>query len=215
MTFIKKAEEKYASVLEERCRSLFSKVNIPSHNDIHHARVWSYAREILRALDNAGLIEDQFIAEKAIIAVWFHDTGLTINKGPDHGSQSRVICRDFLVSQHISPDLYADILDAVEKHDDKSYGYEADPASLTSIVSVADDMDAFGYIGILRYAEIYSMRNIPLHEMSEIVISNAQARFNHLKTTYHIFPDLVDRHEKRLAILVDFFRSLKEETLRI
>lgn len=209
--FISEAEKKYLTILEERCRSLFSAVHIPSHDHLHHARVWVYAKEILKELENAGMITDPFIADKVMIAAWFHDTGLTINTGPDHGSQSRDICKEFLETNHIPEEYHNEILEAVEKHDDKSYASDSEPSSAAAIVSVADDIDAFGHIGILRYSEIYSMRNIPFNEMADMVIANAESRFIHLESTYKMFPELISEQAERLETLVSFYRSLKAE----
>ncbi len=211
VSFISAAEEKYRDILEAYCQSLFLTAHIPSHDHHHHARVWGYTREILEQLYNAQMINDPLIAEKAIIAAWFHDTGLTVNTGPDHGKESRKICSEFLQSHDLLSDCREEILDAVEKHDDKNYTSASDPASLTAIVSVADDMDAFGFTGVLRYSEIYSMRGVPIDEMPDKIITNAEARFNHLKSTYKDFPALVTKQAERLEILVSFYRSLKKE----
>jgi HD superfamily phosphodiesterase len=208
-TIIISAEEKYRAVLEEYCRQLFSGVMIPSHDHLHHARVWAYSKEILKNLIGSGMIDDPTIADKAIIAAFFHDTGLTVNTGPAHGRESRKICHEFLIKQKIDPEFHDEILDAVEKHDDKDYAAGSDPATLPAIIAVADDMDAFGHIGVLRYWEIYSMRGIAVTEMPALIIKNARNRFRHLEATYNMFPELVAHHKERLEILVDFYNSLQ------
>jgi len=206
---ISEAEKKYKALLLEKCSALFSEADIPSHDAQHHARVWGYAKEIIGALDAAGMVSDHLIAEKVIIAVWLHDTGLTLNTGPDHGKESRNICNDFLITHHVPEEYHHEILQAVENHDDKSYASASDPASAAAILSVADDMDAFGYVGVLRYSEIYSMRNIPLSDMSVMIITNAKSRFKHLETTYKMFPAFVEEQRERLEIIVSFYRSLE------
>jgi hypothetical protein len=204
------AEYKYKALLEERCRQLFTRTSIPSHDHLHHARVWCYAKEILTQLLAARMNDDQLIAEKAIIASYFHDTGLIINTGPDHGKESRKICNEFLITQDLTPLFCEEVLDAVERHDDKSYPSASDPGSLAAIVAVADDMDAFGHIGVLRYWEIYSMRGISLTEMPDKIVANAVNRFKHLESTFHMFPDLVRGQKERLDILTSFYQSLKK-----
>jgi hypothetical protein len=205
------AENKYKALLEEYCRQLFSKSSMPSHDHLHHARVWGYAKDILRQLLATHMINDPLIAEKTIIASYFHDTGLTINTGPDHGKESREICNEFLRTQNITPRFSEEVLDAVERHDDKSYTSASDPGSLAAIIAVADDMDAFGHIGVLRYWEIYSMRGITMNEMPDKIVSNAVNRFKHLESTYHMFPELVRRQKERLDILTSFYQSLKKD----
>jgi hypothetical protein len=207
---IKSAEEKYKAILEECCRQLFTGILIPSHDHLHHARVWEYTKEILENLIASGMISDDSIAEKAIIAAYFHDTGLTLNTGPDHGKESRKLCHEFLNKHNIDPQLHGEILDAVEKHDDKNYSGSSDPASLDAIIAVADDIDAFGHIGVLRYWEIYSMRGIAVNDMPGLIIKNARNRFSHLQDTYHMFPELVARQKERLEILISFYDSLQK-----
>jgi hypothetical protein len=207
---IKSAEEKYKATLEEHCRLLFSKVGMPSHDHLHHARVWNYAKELLIQLIDAEMIDDYLIADKAIIASYFHDTGLTVNSGPDHGKESSKICSIFLKSQNTIPGFSEDILNAIERHDDKHYTSGSDPASLASIVAVADDMDAFGHAGVLRYWEIYSLRGITMADMPDMIIANAETRFSHLKSTYNMFPELVSEQKERLDILTSFYSSLKK-----
>jgi HD superfamily phosphodiesterase len=207
---IKPAEEKYKAILEECCRQLFAGILIPSHNHLHHERVWEYTKEILENLFSSGMISDVSIAEKAIIAAYFHDTGLTINTGPDHGKESRKLCNEFLIRQNIDIAFHKEILDAVEKHDDKNYSGSSDPASLDAIVAVADDMDAFGHIGVLRYWEIYSMRGIAINDMPGLIIKNARNRFSHLQATYYMFPKLVSHQKERLETLISFYDSLQK-----
>jgi HD superfamily phosphodiesterase len=210
-SLISEAERKYKTILEEFCQSLFHSAGIPSHDHLHHARVWYYAKEILEQLFEARMITDTMVAEKAIVAAYFHDTGLTLNTGPDHGRESRNICSKYLQDNNLFADTWEEILNAVERHDDKSYSSASDPASLAAIISVADDMDAFGYTGILRYSEIYSMRGVPMEEMPDKIITNAKSRFNHLESTYRIFPALVVKQAERLEILISFYQSLKIE----
>jgi len=93
----------------------------------------------------------------------------------------------------------------VEKHDDKEYQALSDPSSLAAVISVADDMDAFGQTGIERYKEIYAMRGIPENEMPRKIISNVMSRFRHLETTYHMFPDIVGEQRINARIVTDYF----------
>jgi len=201
------AEEKYRKLLSEECRRIFSGTSMPSHDHRHHERVWENAAHLLERLYNTGLTGDTHMAEKAIVAAYFHDTGLTVNRGPDHGLESRRICSSFLAASEFSEADRAEILDAVEMHDNKEYIGNSDPASLAAIISVADDMDAFGETGISRYEEIYSMRGVPAFDMPSMIIPNVISRFRHLESTYSMFPDLVEAMRAGATTVINHFTN--------
>lgn len=205
---IKNAESKYKDLLARECRILFQDAHMPSHDHLHHARVWENASILLSKLSDAGMVTDRFMAEKAIIASFFHDTGLTVNTGPDHGRESRHLCGRFLNNTDLPENERSEILDAVEKHDDKDYSGSSDPATLAAILSVADDMDAFGADGIERYIEIYSLRGITEDDLPSMVISNVTSRLRHLASTYGMFPDLVESQRKRAEKVSEHFTKL-------
>jgi HD superfamily phosphodiesterase len=211
--YIKQAGKKYRKMLTEECRMLFSGTHMPSHDHLHHERVWENASELLGRMYRAGMITGTLMAEKAIIASFFHDTGLTVNRGSGHGAESRLICSRFLEKCDFTEDDRNEILDAVERHDDKSYTRGSDPASLAAIISVADDMDAFGLTGVERYLEIYSMRGIPVGEMPRMITDNAASRFRHLASTYSMFPDLVEEQKKRFEKVTEYFQKLQDEKI--
>lgn len=208
--FITYAEDKYGKLLSEECMRLFSAAEIPSHDHLHHERVWQNAAYLLEKLYGAGMTNDPELAEKAIIASFFHDTGLTVNLGPDHGRESRRICNAFLHCTEISASDRLEILEAVEIHDNKDYTGKSDPASLATILSVADDMDAFGVTGIERYEEIYAMRGIPADEMPEKIVPNVISRFRHLESTYAMFPDLVEEMRAGAETVINHFTKKAE-----
>ena len=207
-TFIRQAEEKHGTRLREECRRIFANASIPSHDHLHHERVWENAAMLLGRLYDSGMVTDPLMAEKAIIASYFHDTGLTVNPGPDHGTQSRHLCSLFLEKSNLPEDDKREILEAVEKHDDKDYPSMSDPVSLAAIISVADDMDAFGSDAIERYNEIYSMRGIDNASIPEKVIFNVESRMRHLEATYAIFPDLTEQQRRRAETVISHFRKL-------
>ncbi len=203
--YITEAEKSYRSLLYGECRKLFAGNPIPSHDHRHHERVWVNASLLLERLYSAGMATDSRLAVKAIVAAFYHDTGLTVNHGADHGRESRAICSLFLKKHGFTPEESLEILDAVEMHDNKEYPGLNDPSSLASVISVADDMEAFGEEGIERYTEIYSMRGIKPGEMPGLIITNVSSRFNHLKSTYHMFPDLVEEMQVRAEIVTSHF----------
>jgi HD superfamily phosphodiesterase len=206
---ITEAARKYKRVLAQECRRLFDNTPLPSHDHLHHGRVWHNAALLLSRLYGSGMVNDPRMAEKAIIAAYFHDTGLTVNRGADHGTESRQLCSEFLKKCDFVESERNEILDAVERHDDKSYPALSDPASLAAVISVADDMDAFGEKGIGRYLEIYSLRGVPDKTIPAMVISNITSRFRHLESTYSMFPDLVCKQKKRAKTVTDYFAEKK------
>jgi HD superfamily phosphodiesterase len=206
-TYIRQAEEKHGARLREECHRILATAGIPSHDHLHHERVWVNAAQLLERLYAGGMVTGSDMAEKAIIAAFFHDTGLTVNRGSDHGRESRHICSEFLKSLSMNDADCLEILDAVEKHDDKAYTGHSDPSSLAAIISVADDMDAFGETGIGRYEEIYSMRGIPAFHMPGMIIENVNSRLRHLESTYGIFPDLVEEMREKAQTVIRYFRD--------
>jgi len=205
--FITYAESKYRNLLSGECMRLFEEAGIPSHDHFHHERVWHNATMLLERLYGAGMVNDSRLAEKAIVAAFFHDTGLTVNRGPDHGRESRHICNSFLDTFDFSDSDRLEILEAVEMHDNKDYPGHSYPSSLAAILSVADDMDAFGETGIERYMEIYAMRGIGDEDIPGMIIPNVISRFRHLESTYHMFPDLVEEMRAGAETVINHFTN--------
>jgi HD superfamily phosphodiesterase len=115
-------EQRWLTVLYEHVKKEFSRVWLPSHDHTHHLRVWHQAKELIRLLYMRGCPFDGKDIENLIVAVFFHDTGLTVTLDTSHGKESRKKCIEFLNhTARFSKDSYDEILEAVEKHDDKSY----------------------------------------------------------------------------------------------
>lgn len=209
---IEKAEEKWLDQLYTYCESIFSNTKITSHDHNHHYRVWEYCKEILAALyQNYNMNDD--LVEGCMIASFFHDTGLSKTLDEFHGEESKKICSHFFKNQNIDrPTNFNEILWAIEKHDDKNYLSEKqNPDSLLSIICNADDLDAFGRIGIIRYTEIYLVRGLTLNELPLAVIKNLEKRFTHFKNTYQDYPELIKQHESRYLITKNFFEKMQKE----
>jgi HD superfamily phosphodiesterase len=179
---IASSESKYMKILEEFFNVIFDCSFLPSHGIDHHKRVWYYAKEIMMKLDIHDFELDEFLSDKLIIASFLHDTGMAIDTGFRHGTESRKICERFLKERNLSTIEFSDILDAVENHDYKEYTVINKPENLLTILSVADDLDAFGFIGIYRYLEIYLARSKPLDELGNLIIENSEGRFQNFLT---------------------------------
>lgn len=209
---IQQAEQKMLEPLYKFCESIFADNKIPSHNHTHHLRVWEYAKEILYALDFSTEVNYNMV-ESCLIASLFHDTGFTKTTNENHGIESRGICIKYFEDNYLSkPDNFEEILSAIEKHDDKEYKLNDNaPNTILSILCNADDLDAFGKIGIIRYTEIYLLRGINLNELPNLVITNLDKRFMNFKKTYKSFSDLYVKHKSRYLTTRSFFENLLKE----
>jgi HD superfamily phosphodiesterase len=207
-------ENKYLKLFSDYCQLLFSNTHIPSHDHTHHLRVWNYSKEILHAISNDYTIDENLI-ESCLIASLFHDTGLTQNLSPNHGVESRKICSDFFNKNTIAkPENFDEISNAIEKHDDKDYkSNNSSPEALLSIICNADDLDAFGRIGVVRYTEIYLLRGININELPTLVIQNLDKRFLNFEKTYKSFTRLYEKHKERYHITKEFFQELIRKEL--
>ncbi|MEE4198117.1 MAG: HD domain-containing protein [Bacteroidales bacterium] len=209
---INRAEEKWLMQLFRFCGSVFSKTNIPSHDHHHHFRVWNYCKEIIRELHFKVPVTDELV-EGCIVASFFHDTGLSVTLNEYHGKESKKICQGYFRNHDLPvPENFDEILEAIEKHDNKNYPTKNfRPGSLYTILCNADDLDAFGRIGIVRYTEIYLMRGIKLHELTPLVIQNLDKRYRNFKNTYDQYQQLIQKHESRYRLTRKFFEEIQDE----
>ena len=210
--YIQQAEQKWLFALSNYCKNLFKDTNIPSHDHSHHLRVWEYSKEILEAISSSFEISYSLV-ESCLIASLFHDVGLTKTLSESHGLESKKICIQYFEENDIpKPDRFNEILYAIENHDDKDYRIQNQkPDSLLSILCNADDLDAFGRIGIIRYTEIYLLRGINLNELPKSVISNINKRFLNFERTYQKVAQLYQKHQQRYLTTKKFFEELKQE----
>ena len=199
------------------CKDLFSKVFLPSHDHLHHHRVWEFAKSILYAQRENGLTVSAELIDQLIIAVFFHDTGLTITADERHGQESRKLCEAYFRDHAVpTPPELESILQAIEHHDDKSYhtdGGSRTVPGLLQILSGADDLDALGRIGIYRYAEIYQLRGIPNEEIPGRVLGNVRDRYASFRESFRSISELTVRQEERYKVIVDFFRDFGEKKM--
>jgi hypothetical protein len=222
---IREAESRWYQPLYRHCEGLFSGIFLPSHDHLHHARVWSHARSLIILLDKAGARIPASLPEELLVAVFFHDAGLVRTSDEWHGRESRRLCEEFFSQPGAgappgSPipgkTSLRRILHAVEHHDDKSLkgaGPEIRPGDvpgLLSLLSSADDLDAFGRIGIYRYAEIYLMRGIGTEQLPRKVAENVKNRFDNLQNTYALLEDFIRIQEQRFLRVYDFYLRLSQ-----
>lgn len=214
---IAQVESKWYSALFNHLQVLYKDVHLPSHDVDHHIRVWKLCKDLVVELCAAGVPFSTEMLEQLIVASMFHDTGLIAHKGEDHGYHSRLICEDFFSN---NPELTVNniplVCNAIEHHDDKtvkefSFRDLNDYSDITRIVSAADDLDAFGYIGIFRYIEIYLLRGVPMAELPARVMQNICNRFANFENGFPIIKAFVDIHRKKYQVAYNFFQSLHTE----
>lgn len=211
---IHNAEQKHLYELYSYIAKVFSGTNLPSHDARHHLRVWLHCRELIIELYKAGIDIPETLITNAIVACFFHDSGLAIDIGEIHGKLGGQICREYYSNRATQKDINLDeIIEAIEFHDDKSVksGPVYTPMSmknLTRLVSTADDLDALGVIGVFRYIEIYLKRNIPDKELPKKVLKNLKNRFTSFTNAYSSLQKFSDKQRIRYLEIINFFSEL-------
>ena len=204
------AELRYRQILEDFFISVYDEKSIPSHGITHHRRVWSFAKELLN-LPWYSKSASSNLVEKLLIASYLHDIGMSVEKGLRHGKHSRDFSIKFLAKNNLNPEDFSDMLDAIENHDRKNYLIQSTDNLLLTILSVADDLDAFGFTGIYRYTEIYHLREIKPEFLGHRIQENAKVRFDNLEKTLATCSDFMKKHKSRYMILNNFFTEYNRQ----
>ncbi len=207
---IQAVEKSHKQAIETFFLNTYPSNHLISHGLEHHRRVWEYAKEIIRDSDIKIRAEKHFI-EELIIACFFHDIGMAINHGINHGDTSRKKTIEFLETTGMNPADYIDALKAIEYHDDKEYIFQPGDNKVLEILSVADDLDAFGITGIYRYAEIYLKRGISFREIGSRINKNALFRFENIEKKTWLSVEFLQRQRERYNYLINFFRNYNSQ----
>jgi len=201
------AEKEFRHILEEFFTGVYDERFPSSHNIEHHRRVWKYAKELLPYYIKINLSASIDLPQKLLIACFLHDIGMSVDRGVKHGHHSRNLCKQFLKENHLKETCYSDVLSAIEYHDQKEYNFSVGGNDILKILTVADDLDAFGFIGIFRYTEIYLMRKTSFFQIGKIIRDNARGRFENFRNIFGSSVGLVRKYEKQYSILDDFFTA--------
>jgi hypothetical protein len=132
---------------------------------------------------------------------------MATDPGIKHGYLGRLACEDFLKKNNLSFSNFTEALDSIEKHDNKEYRAFSGRYDILTILSAADDLDAFGFTGIYRYAEIYLARGIEPARLGNMIIDNSRNRFDNLTMTFGFSERLMKVQRIRYNILNDFFNE--------
>ena len=212
----REAEAKWMKRLFLYNEAHFRDVGLPSHNQWHHLRVWYYIKELLESLSKRGITYSADETEGLIIAAFFHDIAMHRTFDVVHGQWGAEQCKGYFSRGHPSPPhCFPEILEAIRRHDDKQYLYQKEKVerpALGVLLSVADDLDAFGATGIVRYAEILILRGVKISTLPEKVITNARSRMDHFSKTFAPDRYLIQKHHRRYERLRNFFQNVVDET---
>lgn len=209
--WIDRAETSWLDILYENAKALFRDIKLPSHDHTHHLRVWNLCKALLREIATFNSRFDQSLVEGVLLAAFFHDLGMATSTREDHGSLGSERFQKWAQDRGvIRPGRFDEISRAIELHDRKdlqiyeSFSSEASP-EIMGILSVADDLEALGIIGIYRYAEIYLKRLIPLEELGGSILANVKGRFEHLSNGCRLCKHLIEKYRQQYNELCHFF----------
>lgn len=211
--WIRRAEDSWLQELVAHAEKLSRNMELTSHDHSHHIRVWNLCKSLLRQVSSFSQGVGPSLVEGVLIAAMFHDLGMAISIREDHGNLSRKNCEQwFRQSGSDLPERYEEILRAIELHDRKNediYGAlgPGNTPDILAILSVADDLEALGTIGIFRYAEIYLMRGIQLEELGNRVLDNVRIRFGRLAEACRLCPELMGKYRNEFVELCDFYEE--------
>ncbi len=217
--WITSAEDRWLEKLHLHAKNLFEGIHLPSHDHTHHRRVWNICTALLNEVATFNSAVDQTLVEGLLIATYFHDLGMVRSTGEEHGTLSRDICETyFLESPDVPPAGLKQVLDAIEKHDVKdgkiSSVFEAGASpSILELLSVADDLEALGTIGIYRYTEIYLMRDVSFRNLGIRILGNVSNRFKNILIRCENCPKLLLNYRQQYSDLVSFFDNYNQQLL--
>ncbi|MBE9518560.1 MAG: hypothetical protein IMY68_08315 [Bacteroidetes bacterium] len=211
--WIDRAEETWLDALYDHAKALFQKSPLPSHDHTHHMRVWNLSKSLLREIATFNSRIDQSLVEGVLIATFFHDLGMATSTREDHGRLGSECCMSWFRDRgRTKPERFEEITRAIELHDRKDLqmykSFSPDTApEILGILSVADDLEALGIIGIFRYTEIYLERNIPLEELGTRILANVLTRFEHLSDGCRLCDRMLEKYRQQYDELWLFFQE--------
>ncbi|MFO7668496.1 MAG: HD domain-containing protein [Bacteroidales bacterium] len=213
------AEERWLEQVRPYTAKLFRKTFIPSHDQGHHSRVWNFCKTLLLELERFNTVADRGLVEGLLLASWFHDTGMVRDPGENHGRFSREILRNFIKEAPVSkPVRFREVLSVIGHHDSKARCVypvlkPGVPPGMMGVLSIADDLDALGIIGIYRYSEIYLKRGIPARLLGMKVLSNVKRRFKNIGQSCAAYPALTDSCLSDYHLIEQFFNHYNQQLL--
>lgn len=207
-TAIFEVERQWKALVRQELKALFSAIWLPSHDIAHHERVWCLAKQLLLMFGKPSCNYPGEFVEALFIGCYFHDTGLIRTLDFSHGKESAKILQDFIAKHPLcSNKYYNSLLEAVIEHDNKSYsgkGVSEGQLSIYVLLTIADDLDAFGALGLYRYFEIYIGRNINLEYIVARVEENLASRLKFVGNLLYRNKELNLLHQQRCGLAREF-----------
>src|SRR4030042_6118768 len=96
-------------------------------------------------------------------------------------------------------------------HDDKLYAEQMQGSNTCTILAVADDLDAYGAIGVYRYYEIYLLRGMRQEEIPSNAIDNIEKRFSFMEKVFGFLNAFMKEHEARKQLTIHYFRQFQNK----
>jgi len=216
---IAEAEDQWLEKLKLFLENLFKDTFLPSHDHTHHLRTWHAAKEILLEIAEFNVLLSADFIEAVLLAALFHDTGIIETRGISHGEKGKKIYLEYIAENcQKEPAMHSKIASAIEMHDQKSenlfipFHWDKIPDLLT-VVSIADDMDAMGTIGIYRYAEIYLHRSIPMKSLGVVLLENVATRYNNFSKASSLIPSLLKKTKPKYQEIISFYDNYNQQLL--
>lgn len=208
-------EETWYKKIETYFAEKYDGIYLPSHDVNHHKRVWAYACQLLKEITKTTCTSD-CLAEQIFWACMFHDIGLCISTSEEHGKASMELFREFVYKHKAEIPGIEKVKQAIIEHDNKNYASK----TLTfkhpyDFVSIADDLDAYGYAGIYRYTEIYYLRGIEIAALPIKVLENVTMRFMHFSKNCSQYTAFYKTHRQRYLIIHNYFSLLNSDISEI
>lgn len=152
---------------------------------------------------------DDYI-EALLAAALFHDIGLTRITDERHGAEGAEIVKQYVAS---NPDvrlkLTDELVEAIRIHDIKEASAISNPFDLAAVLTTCDNLDAFGYVGVYRYAEIYLIRGVELGKVAALSLENMKKRFSSFEQHYALLSAFFDEQKQRYLTACSVFTDDK------
>jgi hypothetical protein len=212
-SLIRRVEQTLVPSLVNYCLDCFSEIYLPSHDVMHHIRTWSFAKNLASSIE---LSYDKQTIENLAMACLLHDTGMSVTLDKEHGPAGENIAEQYISRQGLNRTCFSEALAAIRYHDNKEYqdigkDETLKPKSILQLLSLADDLDALGTVGVFRYYEIYLLRGMNPSAIPGRVMENLDKRYPRLKRLLDHLPgwteELKDRYNKIYRFYLDLDKA--------
>jgi hypothetical protein len=196
--------------LEDFFLSVYPPEHLESHGLEHHRRVWKHAKELIGMKAEQEINNISFL-KNLITACYLHDIGMAEDHGFNHGLSGKTRCAEFLILNNLDPEEFDLAMEAIEFHDNKNYEKQHLKNNVLHLLSLADDLDAYGFIGIYRYTDIYLRRDIDAASIGPLIRKNVAGRFENFSKEPDLPQEYREVQNERFRIIDHFFTAYENE----